>query len=181
LRGYRSTVAIGRATLPTSGHQEIGGIRVRRVGRPSCTHPGRRPHTELSCLIFSRRLLYCIQLMLAKDRVWAESCLSTAGKGSPITKGPMIGTTLPFSEIANPKIQRDAFACRMSDPSEPAPTKAEREPFYCPHCQALYVMISRKVPGHDEGSASCQACGEAMKSWSGCRVFSFQLLRGSGR
>jgi hypothetical protein len=55
--------------------------------------------------------------------------------------------------------------------------RSASEPFRCRSCGALYEMTSSKVPGVDEASVACAACGNQMKSWSGHRIFAFRLLR----
>jgi transcription elongation factor Elf1 len=49
--------------------------------------------------------------------------------------------------------------------------------FACPHCGAVYAVTIRRYPMHDSDSATCDECGETMKSWNSTSVPSFTLKK----
>ncbi|WP_370651091.1 MJ0042-type zinc finger domain-containing protein [Cypionkella sp.] len=47
--------------------------------------------------------------------------------------------------------------------------------FACPHCHALYSVMTERLPARDRDTADCEVCGMKMSEWNGTEIRVFRL------
>ena len=52
----------------------------------------------------------------------------------------------------------------------------EGQPFFCPHCGALYSVTHRKLSKSDSNAAKCVVCGKIMDESASTDVRIFKLV-----